>query len=181
MNGKRVGSVAAGVTGTWKDMSKARWDTYGGVTLVKGDNTLRLSTSGCFPHLLAFELCIGSTTWAAHERIVDASANLLPKSNGWSGHTVVDGTGGLVSYSFKAPTASTVKLVIRYNAVDSRPVQLSVNGVTAGAVASGVSGSWNDTSRAIEDTISIAVRTGRNVLKLTTTGYFPHLLRFTVL
>ena len=90
----------------------------------------------------------GAVAWAAHDNITAKAANAVVNH---AGHTLVDGTGGFYEYTFLVNPGGWGDLFIAYNAQDSRPLQVTVNGVEAGEEVAGVTGTWEDVRKARED------------------------------
>merc|ERR1719253_623696 len=101
----------------------------------------------------------------------------------WNNHAIVDGKNGWVEYELNNDTARMVMITSEYNAKDSRPLQLSLNGtVVEGHYASGTSGSWKDTSKLISCEVGpVELPAGKSVLRLETKGHFPHLMRHAII
>jgi len=101
----------------------------------------------------------------------------------WNNHAIVDGKNGWVEYELNNDTARMVMITSEYNAKDSRPLQLSLNGtVVESHYASGTSGSWKDTSKLISCEVGpVELPAGKSVLRLETKGHFPHLMRHAII
>ena len=175
----------------------------------RGENTIRLATTGFFPHLVGLRVApaagggptgatgkgaappprvagaagVDAITWDADCRIDACSDNLCPKCAAFNGHTIVRGHRGWVVYAFDSPAAFVADVAVRYNAVDRRVLRLSFNLQAVGEVADGVSGSWSDPGRSVVSTVGpVRVVEGRNVVRLDAPpgACFPHLAAITI-
>ena len=85
-----------------------------------------------------------------------------------------------VEYDIDFPVSAKYTVHIRYAAHTARPVQLLLDGEDLGLACRTPTGGWNTSKAAWEETCSVVVTKGRHTVKLSSDGYFPHVvaLRF---
>jgi len=85
-----------------------------------------------------------------------------------------------VEYDIDFPVAAKYALHIRYAAHTARPLQLSLDGQDLGLACRTPTGGWNTSKATWEETCDVSVTRGKHTVKLSSDGYFPHVvtLRF---
>ena len=85
-----------------------------------------------------------------------------------------------VEYDIDFPVSAKYIVHIRYAAHTARPVQFSLDGEDLGLACRTPTGGWNTSKAAWEETCDVSVTRGKHTVKLSSDGYFPHVvaLRF---
>lgn len=85
-----------------------------------------------------------------------------------------------VEYVLQFPVDGVYDLELRYAAADSRPVDLLVDGKSAGQVCRTATGSWNTSGAKSEKSATLNLTAGRHAIRLQRAANFPHVvaLRF---
>src|SRR5262249_28070959 len=93
-----------------------------------------------------------------------------------------DPTHTRAEYTFTVPNAGEYDLELRYAALESRPVRVSVEGKTVlPNAAKGTTGGWNPEHQAWRPEGRIALREGMNTLTIEAVGLLPHIDKLAVL
>jgi len=84
----------------------------------------------------------------------------------------------VAEYDFNA-VAGNYRLDVEYAAAESRPVEISINGipVTADGLAA-ATGGWSDTHQRWLTQVTVQLNTGLNTLRFKRDNYFPHIRAF---
>ncbi|HKB05577.1 MAG TPA: DUF1549 domain-containing protein, partial [Gemmataceae bacterium] len=85
-------------------------------------------------------------------------------------------------YTVTVPKAGEYELELRYAALESRPVRVSVNGtVVLSDAAKGTTGGWNPEHQAWRPEGKVALDEGKNTLAIEAHGLLPHIDKLAVL
>ena len=111
--------------------------------------------------------------------------NLAKDASQWGDQDVVIARSGsparpqFAEYDVTSAVAAPRRLFARYASAERRPVRLSWNGavLTKDAMAE-ATGGFHPVDQAWTDLGPLALRAGRNVLRVETNGHFPHVDRF---
>ena len=90
----------------------------------------------------------------------------------------VFGRTNLAEYDFTA-TAGRYRLEVEYAAAESRPVEISVNGVVVSAAGlAATTGGWSADNQQWSLQVEVELRPGRNTLRFKRDSAFPHIRAF---
>ncbi len=81
-----------------------------------------------------------------------------------------------IEYDIDFPVSTEYTLSIRYAAHTARPLQLFLDGKGLGLCCRTPTGGWNTSAAAWEKTCIMRVTRGRHTVKLSSDGYFPHVV-----
>ena len=85
-------------------------------------------------------------------------------------------------WDMDAPNAGTYQLELRYAAEESRPVRILLNGaLVRGDAAGTVTGGWYPDKQKWEAQAVIALKAGKNVLRIERDGAIPHIDKFALI
>ncbi|MEZ6080909.1 MAG: hypothetical protein R3C56_36135 [Pirellulaceae bacterium] len=82
----------------------------------------------------------------------------------------------VIEYDIDFPVTAEYALSIRYAASDARPVQLFLDGKSAGMGCRTATGTWNTSGAKSESTIELTITQGKHTLKLMRVEAFPHVV-----
>jgi hypothetical protein len=82
----------------------------------------------------------------------------------------------LAEYDFTASAGGRYRLEVEYAAAESRPVEISLNGVVVNAAGlAQVTGGWSDESQQWAAQGDVTLKPGLNTLRFKRDNYFPHI------
>jgi Alpha galactosidase A/Alpha galactosidase C-terminal beta sandwich domain/Carbohydrate binding module (family 6)/Carbohydrate binding module (family 35) len=153
------------------------WDTWAittaTVNLTAGSNTIRVtaSTAGGAPNLdyLELERQQPSTRYEAENGVCQGTVD--SDHTGFSGTgfcNTTNAVGAYVEFAVTAPAARTFTLTFRYanGTTTNRPMDISVNGSTAGNLPFPGTGSWDTWANA---TVTVTLAAGTSTIRTTAT------------
>jgi hypothetical protein len=174
VNGTAVAvPVSFAPTGSWRTWR----DVTAVVSLAAGTNTVRLATTGRNgPNLDSLALqAAGASPAVTYQAETATLSGPLVLSNhpGFTGSAFADyqrASGDWVEFNVDVPADGTYSLDFRFanGSSAARPLELRVDGASAGAVAFAPTGSWNDWKTT---SLPVVLTAGRHAVRLTSTGY----------
>ncbi|WP_067140165.1 PQQ-dependent sugar dehydrogenase [Microtetraspora malaysiensis] len=167
------------------------WDTWANSTLTTnvnaGANTLRVTatSAGGNPNLdyLDVTVTVQSTVYQAEDATL-SQASVATNHTGYTGTGFVDyvnTVGGYIEWTVNAASAGPATLTLRYanGTTTDRPMDIAVNGTTAGSRAYPATGNWDTWA---DDTVTANLNAGTNTIRATATtaGGGPNVDKLTV-
>ncbi|WP_433225239.1 PQQ-dependent sugar dehydrogenase [Microtetraspora malaysiensis] len=169
----------------------ANWDTWANSTLTAnvnaGANTVRVTatSAGGNPNLdyLDVTVTVPSTVYQAEDATL-SQASVATNHTGYTGTGFVDyvnTVGGYIEWTVNAASAGPATLTFRYanGTTTDRPMDIAVNGTTAGSRAYPATGNWDTWA---DDTVTANLNAGANTIRATATtaGGGPNVDKLTV-
>jgi hypothetical protein len=171
VNGAAAGTISFPPTASWDTWA----DATATVTLNAGANTVRVTatTSGGAPNLDYLEVAMAppssTTLYEAEDAVCQGTID--SDHTGFSGTgfcNTTNAVGAYVEFAVTAPAAGTFPLTFRYanGTTTNRPMDISVNGSTAGNLPFPGTGSWDTWANA---TVTVTLAAGTSTIRATAT------------